>query len=96
MIARMTAFKIDAGRSDDATQISKEQIAPAMRELPGFERYLVFADLHSGDTVVLTIWDSAEAELASRGSLASRFVSLADLVVASPLPSKVFTVVDQA
>lgn len=96
MYARLTEFKIDAARAAEATQISKEQIAPAMREIPGFERYLVFGDVESGETIVVTMWESEAAEVASRGSVAGRFATLGSIVAGPPQPSKVFQVIDQA
>jgi len=96
MYARVTEFQIDAARHALATQISQEQIGPAMREMQGFERYLVFGDIESGETIVVTMWATEADEEASRGSMGGRFAALGGIVTSPPRPSKVFQLIDQA
>ena len=96
MYARLTECQVDANRIDEAIVISSEQIGLGMQETPGFQRMFVLGDRATGDTVVFTLWESAEAEQASRSQIASRFAPLGDILLGPPKPTKVYEVVDVA
>ena len=96
MHARVTTFSADASRLAEANRISEAEIIPRLREQPGFHAIYVLVDRDSGEGLVVTIWDSAEREGASRGTVAQSFARLGGILTGPPSPSRVYGVVDQA
>jgi heme-degrading monooxygenase HmoA len=61
MVARATMAEIDAVRMsiDDAVELFRESVVPALHEQPGFEGvYLLLSP--EGQALVLTFWESEE------------------------------------
>jgi heme-degrading monooxygenase HmoA len=62
MVARATMAEIDTVRMsiDEAVELFRESVVPALHEQPGFEGvYLLLSP--EGQALVLTFWDSEEA-----------------------------------
>jgi heme-degrading monooxygenase HmoA len=84
MIARATMAEIDPVRMsiDDAVELFRESVVPALHEQPGFEGVYVLVS-PQGQALVLTFWeseDAADAGLAGSRSFYSeqveKFVTL--------------------
>jgi heme-degrading monooxygenase HmoA len=70
MIARATMAEIDPVRMsiDDAVELFRESVLPALHEQPGYEGLYILVS-PEGQALVLTFWDSEEAaEAGTRGS----------------------------
>src|SRR5919204_4195963 len=62
MIARVTLAEIDVVRTslDDAVELFRESVVPALREQDGYEGVYVLVS-PEGKALVLTFWESEEA-----------------------------------
>jgi heme-degrading monooxygenase HmoA len=62
MIARATMAEIDPVRMsvDDAVELFRESVVPALHEQPGYEGVYVLVS-PEGQALVLTFWESEEA-----------------------------------
>jgi heme-degrading monooxygenase HmoA len=65
MFARVNTFEGDTGAVRGAV---REIVWPAIREIDGFRGYLVLVSPDEDRAVGVTLWESEEAEVASRAS----------------------------
>ena len=72
MIARATMAEIDPVRMsvDDAVELFRESVLPALHEQPGYEGVYVLV-APEGQALVLTFWESEEAAAADSRAGAS-------------------------
>jgi hypothetical protein len=66
MHIRITPFSIDPARIEAAETISREQVLPVMRALPGFHSYYNGLDRTTGRGVTVTTWETEEQANALR------------------------------
>lgn len=95
MYARVTPFQFDINRAAEAIRIADEQIIPGLQEEHGFQQIYVLANLESGQGMVVTMWESPEAEEASRPRSGERFARLGPILTAPPQPGQNYEVVNQ-
>ena len=62
MFARIGSFSGPPERvDDDVTQQAREQTLRTLRTLPGFAELHVFADLQTGKTIAISLWETEAA-----------------------------------
>ena len=65
MYARVSTFEGPPGRLDDMTGHAREYVLPRLRQLDGFEGFVVLHDRSSGKLLSVTLWEGEEALRAS-------------------------------
>jgi heme-degrading monooxygenase HmoA len=63
--ARVTRLQGSPDRIDEGIRHAQEAILPRARALDGWQGVLFLVDRESGDGVIITLWESAEARQAS-------------------------------
>jgi len=97
MIARATMAEIDPVRMsvDDAVELFRESVIPALHEQPGYEGVYVLV-APEGEALVLTFWDSeasADAGLAGSRSFYREQVEKFVTIYAAPPGRETYEVV---
>jgi hypothetical protein len=92
MYARVTRFQMQIERSEDASRITEQEITPGLRGEPGFKHLYVLVAPESGQGMVVTLWESQAAEVASRPTTGQRFALLGEILTGPPQPSEVYEV----
>lgn len=95
MYARVTQFKIDPSRREEAVRITDERIIPGMKQDQGFKHIYVLGDKTTGDGMVVSIWDSQADLDANRTKIGQRFGELGDIIVNLTQPSLEFEVMSE-
>lgn len=93
MLARVTRFTAKTDKFDEMHRTAEEQIDPDMKDDPGFKGIYVLGDRSSGDSLVITMWDTPETEEASRENVARRFGMIRELMSGEPQSSDIYEVV---
>ncbi len=70
MFARVTLTQGPSEKAEEVIRYAKEHIIPAARREPGFRGGYWLADRKTGQGMVLTLWESEEAERASQAMAA--------------------------
>jgi heme-degrading monooxygenase HmoA len=68
MYARVAQVRIQSERIDEATEIYRERVVPALVEQPGFRGALLLAQPESGRGISITLWESEAARTTSEVS----------------------------
>jgi quinol monooxygenase YgiN len=71
MFGRVTEITGSPDRVDDAIRQLREQVVPAVREMPGAKGFVAFVDRESGRTFGISLWESREAMEQTRDRAAS-------------------------
>lgn len=80
MYVRVTPYSFDPARLDETMQFTEERLIPALRQLPGFRRYVGSGDRATGRGVVLTERDEQEHAQNLRTALSGVLIqNIADL-----------------
>jgi hypothetical protein len=58
--ARVSRLEGDAGKIDEATRRATEEILPRLRQASGFRGAIAMVDRERGNTLLVTLWESAE------------------------------------
>jgi heme-degrading monooxygenase HmoA len=61
MHARVSTIEAPPERVDEAISRVMNEVAPTLRELPGFDGVISLVDRESGRTLTITLWASEEA-----------------------------------
>ena len=88
MYARVTTIQGNPDQIDEATNLVRDTIVPALQQRTGFEGYLLLADRGTGKGITITLWDSeADREASGPGSEAYKEVmaKVAPLLTAEPV-----------
>ena len=86
MYARVTTFQIEPAKLDEALEVSRSSILPAMKQQQGFKGVLTLLDRQTGKATSITLWDT-EADLKageSGGYYQQQVSKLASFVAAPP------------
>jgi quinol monooxygenase YgiN len=94
MLARVTRVKIQPDHVNEAIEKTDSQIIPDIRNDPGLGAFYVLGDRSTGDTIVVTLWETDEAEQESRSKVAQRFGMLGEYLAGQPEPSESFEVLN--
>jgi hypothetical protein len=92
MYARITPFQMHSDRRADALRIADEKILPRLKGLQGFKHMYVLAEENSERALVITLWDSAANEQASRPGVGQGFEQLGDILIGQPQSSQIYEV----
>lgn len=68
MNARVVTAQFQPGKVEDAIQVFRESVLPFTRQQPGVRDLLVLADRDTDRCVVVALWESEEAMIASETS----------------------------
>jgi hypothetical protein len=74
MYMRVTRGRLDPARFDETTKVGQD-IAAAMRQLPGYQSYVAGLDQASGRAHSVSTWDTEEHARWSANDLGGDFVS---------------------
>ncbi|HCF85219.1 MAG TPA: hypothetical protein DEV72_08460 [Ktedonobacter sp.] len=58
MYARVTTFQIEQAKLDEALEISRSSILPAMKQQAGFKGVLTLVDRQTGKATSITLWET--------------------------------------
>ena len=86
MYARVTTFQIEPAKLDEALEVSRSSILPAMKQQQGFKGVLTMLDRQTGKATSITLWET-EADLKageSSGYYQQQVGKLASFVAAPP------------
>ena len=86
MYARVTTFQIEPAKLDEALEVSRGSILPAMKQQQGFKGVLTMVDRQTGKATSITLWDT-EADLKTgenSGYYQEQLGKLASFVAAPP------------
>ena len=62
MHARVTTFQLKPGKLDELLKITRESIAPVVKQQKGIQRAIVLKDRKANRVIAITLWDT-EADL---------------------------------
>ena len=87
MHARVVTAQFQPGKADEAIQVYRETVLPQTRQQPGARQVIVLADRDTDRCVVVTLWDSEEALIASEtsGQYQQQVAKFGGLFAAPPL-----------
>jgi heme-degrading monooxygenase HmoA len=92
MYARVTQFRMQPSRVEEAKRITDHDIIPSIKNDPGFKHIFVLGDRTTGEGMVVSFWES-EADLqATRAKIGQRFSQLGDIIIDLTQPSREFEV----
>jgi hypothetical protein len=60
MHAQATTVEASPARIDDAIRFFREQLLPQLRQMDGFEEFIVLSDRQSGRLVDAALWENEE------------------------------------
>jgi hypothetical protein len=60
MHAQVTTVEASPARIDDAIRFFREQLLPQLRQMDGFEEFIVLIDRQSGRLVDAALWENEE------------------------------------
>jgi heme-degrading monooxygenase HmoA len=92
MLARVTRVKIHNEMTDNAIEKTDSSVIPDIRDDSGFAGIYVLGDRQTGDTIVITLWESSEAVEASSAKVSQRFGMLGEYMASPPEPSQTYEV----
>jgi heme-degrading monooxygenase HmoA len=87
MHARMTTIQGSPDRLDAMAEQFEADVVPQIRELNGFEGYLLMGDRGDGRAMAITFWSSQEALSASEDAVVAMRQAAADTAGASSQPN---------
>src|SRR5215213_745602 len=61
MRAQVTTVEASPARLDDAIRFFREQVLPRLRQMDGFEEFIVLSARRSGKLLGVALWESEEA-----------------------------------
>ena len=96
MFARVTTFQGSPDRIDEAARRLQEQAVPFARQLSGFKNACWLADRQTGQVLVVTLWESAEAMRASEAQIEPRRKEIAAALGATIQGTAEYEVIAQA
>jgi quinol monooxygenase YgiN len=79
MYVRVTPYSGDPAREQEVVRFAEERLIPALRQLPGFRRYLAAGDRATGRGVTISEWDDQEHAEHLRPALGGLMQEIADL-----------------
>jgi hypothetical protein len=60
MHAQLTTMETSPARLEDAIRFFREQVLPQLRQMEGFEEFIVLSDLQNGKLVGVVLWENEE------------------------------------
>jgi heme-degrading monooxygenase HmoA len=60
MHAQLSTMETSPARLEDAIRFFREQVLPQLRQMEGFEEFIVLSDLHNGKLVSVVLWENEE------------------------------------
>ena len=93
MYARVTRVQTKTDEIDEVDRTAEEKVLPDLEKDPGFKGVYVLGDRQSGDTLIITMWETQEAEEASREKVRERLGIMKDHFAGPPEPSVTYEVI---
>lgn len=93
MLARVTRVAIKPDQLERTKSITESEIMSDMKDDPGFKGFYILGDRSTGDSMVITMWDTEEHERTSREQVSRRFSMLSDTLAGQPEPSMIYDVI---
>ena len=87
MHARVTRLNASADRLDEMSDQFDERTVPVLRDLDGFQGYVLMGDRGSGGAIAVTYWDSESAMQSSEDAVKAERQRAADTAEAQGEPS---------
>lgn len=85
MYARVTSLTVQPGRLPDLTTFMREEGAPVLRQLPGFNALLVLINRKSDQAMTIALWDSlADVEASAAVSQSPEVIARLGSLMAGP------------
>jgi quinol monooxygenase YgiN len=84
MYARITTFRMNTEKSDDALALT-EELRPEIMAIPGIKYWFDLGN-EDGNTAVIAIYESEEAAEAAKGTAGALFARFADYMETEPQP----------
>jgi heme-degrading monooxygenase HmoA len=94
MYARVTRVGIKPDKVEDAISMTAGEIGIDIQNDAGFKGFYVLGNRETGDSMVITMWDSQETEEASRQKVAQRSGTLGEYLAGPPEPSVIYEVLE--
>ena len=60
MHAQLSTMETSPARLEDAIRFFREQVLPQLRQMEGFEEFIVLSDLQNGKLVSVVLWENEE------------------------------------
>jgi len=95
MYIRINQIRLDPSREQQARRFIEEHVVPAVRQLPGFRRYMVAGDLTTGRGILVSEWDDRDHAQALPTAMAHLADGVASLGIEIE-PGTVYEVLVQA
>jgi heme-degrading monooxygenase HmoA len=86
MYARVTRVGIKPDKVEEVLRSVTDEMRIDIQNNAGFKGHYLLGIRETGDSMVITMWDSQEAEEASRQKVAQRFVAFKDFLAGPPEP----------
>lgn len=86
MHARMTTLEASPDRLDAMAQQFEAEIVPLLRDLDGFDGYMLMGDQESGRAIAVTFWSSEDALRRSEEAVMSARQAAAETAGATTPP----------
>ncbi len=61
MIARVSTYHIQPGRTEEVSEVLRESVIPAAHQQVGFRGMMQLVDANDGKAMTISLWDSQEA-----------------------------------
>ena len=88
MHARVGQYHFKPDQFDQAVDLIRDTVAPAMRRQAGFKSVLLFTDVKASKVISISIWESEDAMRVSEGTggyFQEALIKLAPLFIGSPV-----------
>lgn len=93
MYARVTRVAMKPDKIEEIKSLTESQIIPDMKDDSGFKGFYVLGDRSTGDSLVITMWETEDHERTSREHVSRRFSVLTEALAGQPEPSKIYDVI---
>lgn len=93
MHARVTPVAVQPDKVDEIVATTDSEIIPEMKDDPGFKGFYVLGDRSTGESLVITMWETEDDEQTSRPKVGQRFGVLMDYLAGQPEPSRTYEVI---
>lgn len=89
MFARVFTIQARPGKLDEAADIFRNDVIPAVKQQKGFHNALLLTDPETGKALSITLWDTEADQKASEGngSLQQQLGKVGALLAGPPLPA---------
>ncbi len=84
MYARVFTSQVVSGKTDEATSVWRDKVAPGAKQVKGFKGAYLMGDRATGKGLTITLWETKEDADVMNASLAQNLALFDGLFVAQP------------